>query len=196
MACIRPFGRFAPDIDPSAFVAETATVIGEVRIAAGASIWYGTVLRGDVGAIEIGERSNIQDLCMVHCTTDRSRTLVGREVSVGHGAVLHGCILGDGCLVGMGSIVMDNAEVGRDAVVAAGAVVLEGQVLESGCLYAGMPARRIKALSAEQVAANRRNAAHYIELFGIHRQADGLAARDRTHPGGRSSPFIAKEDTC
>ena len=161
-----------PDIDPSAFVAETATVIGEVRIAAEASIWYGTVLRGDVGAIGIGERSNIQDLCTVHCTTDRSRTLVGREVSVGHGAVLHGCILGDGCLVGMGSIVMDNAEVGRDAVVAAGAVVLERQVLESGCLYAGMPARKIKALSAEQIAANRRNAAHYIELFGIHRQAD------------------------
>lgn len=172
MACIRAFGRFVPDIDPSAFVAENATVVGEVRIAAGASIWYGTVLRGDVGAIVIGERSNIQDLCMVHCTTDRSRTLVGREVSVGHGAILHGCILGDGCLVGMGAIVMDNAVVGEDAVVAAGAVVLEGQVLEDGCLYAGIPARKIKTLTAEQIAANRRNAAHYIELWRTHRQAD------------------------
>ncbi|MBN2718823.1 MAG: gamma carbonic anhydrase family protein [Deltaproteobacteria bacterium] len=165
MAIIREINGWTPDIDDSAFVAETAVITGEVTVAAQAGIWYGAVLRGDMGAIHIGERSNIQDGVVVHCTTDRSKTIVGKDVTVGHRAVLHGCILEDGCLIGMGAVVMDNAVVKPHTIVAAGAVVLENQILESGYLYAGTPAKQIKKLTDAQKDGLKDNASHYVDVI-------------------------------
>ena len=165
MTIIKEINGWKPQIDDTAFVAETAVITGDVKIAAKAGIWYGAILRGDMGAIEIGEGSNIQDGAIVHCTTDHSQTLVGKNVTVGHGAVLHGCILKDSCLIGMGAVVMDNAVVSPHTIVAAGAVVLENQVLESGYLYAGTPAKQIKKLTDAQIDGLKENATHYVDVI-------------------------------
>lgn len=163
MALIKSVKGFVPVIEPTAFVAENATIIGEVFIDEEASVWYGAVLRGDVGAIHIGKRSNVQDLCMVHCTTDHSKTIVGEDVTIGHNAVLHGCVIEDCCLIGMGAVLLDNAVVKSNTIVAAGSVVLENQVLEAGYLYAGAPAKQMKPLSSKQILGLKENAAHYLE---------------------------------
>src|SRR6478609_7393928 len=123
MALILPYGSHLPRLGQGVFVAPNATLIGDVFLDDGASVWFGAVLRGDVGKICIGKRSNIQDLACVHVTQGLSQTLVGADVTVGHGAILHGCVVGDRCLIGMGSILLDNCEIGEGSVVAAGAVV-------------------------------------------------------------------------
>ena len=163
MGLLKSVRGIAPIIDHGAFVAETAVIIGDVRIARDASIWYHAVLRGDVGPIRIGARSNIQDLTMAHCTHNYSETIIGEDVTVGHRAILHGCAIEDGSLIGMGAIVMDRAVVGPNAVVAAGAVVLESAVLESGYLYAGVPAKQIKPLSQPQLESLKASAGHYVQ---------------------------------
>ena len=165
MALIKEINGWTPVIHDTAFVAESAVIAGDVTVAEQAGVWYGAVLRGDMGAIELGARSNIQDGVVVHCTTDHSKTIVGKDVTVGHRAVLHGCTLEDSCLVGMGAIIMDNAVVKSNTIVAAGAVVLENQVLESGFLYAGTPARQIKKLTDAQIAGLKGNAAHYVAVI-------------------------------
>jgi gamma-carbonic anhydrase len=161
MALLRTLRGITPKVAETAFLAETAVLVGDVEIAAGASIWYGAVLRGDVGAIKVGRNSNVQDLAMVHCTYERSQTVIHEEVTIGHGAVIHGCEIKDCCLIGMNAVVLDNAVVGPFVIVAAGAVVLEGMVLESGYLYAGIPAKRIKPLSAVQLEGLKKSAAAY-----------------------------------
>src|SRR5580700_3511502 len=123
MALILPFGGKAPRIGRDVFVAPNATLIGDVELEDGSSVWFGAVLRGDIGPIRIGARSNVQDLVCVHLTQGVSKTIVGADVTVGHGVILHGCVIGDRCLIGMGSVVMDNAEIGDTSVVAAGSVV-------------------------------------------------------------------------
>jgi carbonic anhydrase/acetyltransferase-like protein (isoleucine patch superfamily) len=162
MGLLKPVNGIAPVVEPGAFVAETAVLIGDVVIARDASVWYQTVLRGDVGEIRIGARSNIQDLTMVHCTHNHSKTIIGEDVTVGHRVILHGCTVEDGSLIGMGAIVMDLAVVQKHVVVAAGAVVLENAVLETGHLYAGIPARKIKPLSEAQLQALKESAASYV----------------------------------
>jgi carbonic anhydrase/acetyltransferase-like protein (isoleucine patch superfamily) len=161
MALIRTLRGVTPQIHETAFLAETATLIGEVEIGENSSVWYGAVLRGDVGGIRVGKNSNIQDLAMVHCTYERSQTLVHDEVTVGHGAVIHGCEIKDRCLIGMNAVVLDNAVVGPDVVVAAGAVVLEGMVLESGWIYAGIPAKQVKQLTSAQLEGLKKSASAY-----------------------------------
>ncbi|MBN2344543.1 MAG: gamma carbonic anhydrase family protein [Deltaproteobacteria bacterium] len=173
MPMIRELNGIAPAIHPTAFVAENAALIAKVTVGIQASIWYGAVLRGDVGPIHIGSYSSIQDLCMVHCTTDYSKTVVGEYVTVGHSAILHGCLIEDECLIGMGAIVMDNAVVKSGSIVAAGAVVLEKQVLAGGFLYAGTPARQMKPLSAQQRGNIRENALHYLELMKRYQTVPG-----------------------
>ncbi|MEM0998863.1 MAG: gamma carbonic anhydrase family protein [Bacteroidota bacterium] len=163
MALIKTLNGTTPQIADDTFIAENATIIGDVEIATGCSIWYGTVLRGDVGTIRIGKRSNIQDLCLVHCTYDYSGTEIGEDVTVGHGAIVHGAEVKDRCLIGMNAVVLDNAVVGPDTVVAAGSVVLEGTVLEPGYLYAGVPARKIKALTEAQLQGLKDSAAAYVK---------------------------------
>ena len=135
-----------PKISPTAFIAPTAVLIGDVTVEAGASIWFGAVLRGDNSSIHIGKGSNVQDNCVIHCA-DALPTIVGENVTVGHMAMLEGCVIGDGSLVGMGAIVLQRAKVGANALVAAGAVVSEGMEIPDGVLAAGVPAKVKKELA-------------------------------------------------
>ena len=134
-----------PQIHPTAFVAPGAHIIGDVRLAAQASVWYNSVLRGDINFIAIGERSNIQDGCILHLENDLP-CVVGPDVTVGHGAILHGCRIEEACLIGMGAIILSGAHIGRGCVVAAGAVVKENQTVPPFTLVGGVPARIIKSL--------------------------------------------------
>jgi carbonic anhydrase/acetyltransferase-like protein (isoleucine patch superfamily) len=162
MSLIKSLNDNSPKIHQTAFIAPTAVIIGEVKIKEDASIWYGTVLRGDVGAITIGKRSNVQDLSVIHCTHNYSTTIVGDDVTVGHRAILHGCTVMDCSLIGMGAIVMDRAVIEKEVIVAAGSVVLENAVLQTGHLYAGIPAKKIKPLSDEQISSLKESATHYL----------------------------------
>jgi len=162
MPLIRSVRGFTPKIADNVFIAETAVIIGDVEIEEGASIWYNVVLRGDVGPIRIGRNSNIQDGAVVHATYNVSGTYVAKGVTVGHSAVLHGCILKENVLIGMGAIVMDNAEVGPDSIVAPGSVVRERAVVESRSLYGGTPAKKLKELDDKMVDHIRHYARNYL----------------------------------
>jgi carbonic anhydrase/acetyltransferase-like protein (isoleucine patch superfamily) len=150
------------------FVAPTATVTGDVSLGEDTGIWFGAVLRGDRDRIEIGAGSNVQDNAVVH-TSRGFPARIGREVSVGHGAILHGCTIGDRVLVGMGAIVMNGARVGEDSIIAAGAVVTEGTVIPPGSVVMGVPARVVKQATPEQKEGIRRNAGSYIALARSYR---------------------------
>lgn len=159
---IRSVRGFTPQIHPSVFVAENAVIIGDVVIGPDSSVWYNVVIRGDVHSIRIGSRSNIQDGAVVHCTYQKAKTTIGDNVTVGHGAIVHGCTLHDFVLVGMGAKVLDDAVVEPESVIAAGSVVLERTVVESGWLYAGVPAKKVKRLSDEQILGLRKYADGYV----------------------------------
>ena len=152
MAIIKELNGVAPQIGENCFLAETAVVIGDVKMGDDCSIWYGTVLRGDVNSISIGNKVNIQDGAVVHTLYKRSKTIIGDNVSIGHNAVIHGAIIESNCLVGMGAIVLDNAVVESGAIVAAGALVTAGMRVEGGYIYAGVPAKKIKAVDENQRA--------------------------------------------
>ena len=160
---IRSFQDFTPQIHPSARLAETAAVIGDVALEENVTIWYGAVLRGDVGPIRIGRGSNIQDNCTVHCTVDVP-TVVGENVVVGHGAILHSCTVGDGCLIGMGAILLDGCVIGEGSVIAAGALVPPGKSIPPRSLVMGVPGRVVRQVTEEEAAATLANAARYVEL--------------------------------
>ena len=161
MAIIKELNGVAPVIGERAFLAETATIIGTVTMGEDCSIWYGAVLRGDVGAIKIGDRVNIQDNAILHATYGQSECILGNDVSVGHGANVHGCIVGNDVIIGMGAIVMDNTVVPDGTIIAAGAVVPAGQKLEPG-IWAGIPARKIKDGSEAIREKAHANATHYL----------------------------------
>ena len=160
---IRSFQDFTPQIHPSARLAETAAVIGDVALEENVTIWYGAVLRGDVGPIRIGRGSNLQDNCAVHCAVGVP-TAVGENVTVGHGAILHSCTVGDGCLIGMGSILLDGCVVGEGSIIAAGALVPPGRTIPPRSLVMGVPGRVVRPVTEEECAANLTNARHYVEL--------------------------------
>ena len=161
MAIIRELRGFTPKIEKNCFIAENAVIIGDVTIGDDCSIWYGVVLRGDVNTIRIGNRVNIQDNASVHTLYQRSVTIIGDDVSVGHNAVVHGAKVGNNVLVGMGAILMDNAEIADGSIIAAGAVVLTGEKLEPG-VYAGVPAKKVKDGSEAITAAAHKNAQGYM----------------------------------
>jgi carbonic anhydrase/acetyltransferase-like protein (isoleucine patch superfamily) len=169
MAIIRAYGNKTPCVADDTFVAETATLIGDVTVGAGASIWYGAVLRGDVGWIRVGARSNVQDLACVHMTTNLSNTDIGEDVTIGHGAIIHGAVIEDGALVGMGAILLDNVRIGRGAIVAAGAVLPPGTVVAAGTLVRGQAAKAARELGAEEIARLLQSAAEYVRLARQHR---------------------------
>lgn len=177
---IKRYKDFIPEIAADVFIAENATVVGEVFIDKQASIWYNAVLRGDVGSIHIGERSNIQDFVMVHCSGGKSITRIGKEVTVGHHATLHGCIVGDEVLVGIGATILDNAVIPDRCVVAAHALVPENKVLESGFLYAGIPAKKLKPLAEKHYEVIRRGAANYVHHAAVHRESEEVYPRIRS----------------
>ena len=159
-----------PRLDPTAFVAAGARVIGAVSLAEGASVWYNAVLRGDSDTITVGAGSNLQDNVSVHVDAAHP-VVIGRDVSVGHNAVVHGCTIGDGSLIGMGSVVLSGAVIGEGCLVAAGAVVLEGTVVPPGSLVAGVPAKVRRALSDEEREGILRNAQTYRAHLGAHETA-------------------------
>lgn len=170
MAVIIPFEGKSPVIDPTAWIAPNATIIGDVHIGQGASIWFGAVLRGDMDRIEIGAGSNLQDNVVVH-TDAGIPTIVGENVGVGHLALLHGTRVGSGSLIGMGAKLLNNSVVGEGGFVAAGALVLEGQRIEAGHLAAGVPARDRGPMAEEMAERVRMNAHHYQELSARYRDA-------------------------
>lgn len=161
----------APEIDPTAFVAAGARVIGDVRMTEGSSVWYNAVVRGDSASITLGAGSNLQDNVSVHVDRD-SPVVIGADVSVGHNAVVHGCTIGDGSLIGMGSVVLSRAVIGKGCLVAGGAVVLEGTVIPDGSLVAGVPAQVRRELTSEERAGILRNAQVYREYSVHHAAAD------------------------
>lgn len=165
----------APSIDPSAFVAAGARVIGAVSLAAGSSVWYNAVLRADGAEITVGVGSNLQDNVSVHVDAGHP-VVIGTGVSVGHNAVVHGCTIEDGSLIGMGSVVLSGAVVGAGSLVAAGAVVLEGTVIPPGCLVAGVPAKVRRELTDQEKAGIVRNAETYRQHLGAH-EASGRQSR-------------------
>ena len=165
MATILPVEGKFPKFGKDCFVAPNATVVGDVEIGDGTSIWFNAVVRGDVNSIRIGNKVNIQDGVVIHATYQKSKTIIGNNVSIGHNAIVHGCKLCDKVLVGMGAIIMDNAEVGSNTIIAAGAVVLEGTRIESGAIYGGIPAKKIKDIPVDLITGQIDRIAEHYTLY-------------------------------
>jgi carbonic anhydrase/acetyltransferase-like protein (isoleucine patch superfamily) len=160
---IRAWRGALPAVDPTVFVAPGAEIIGNVSIGRDSSVWFNSVVRGDINSITIGERTNIQDGCILHVAHERYALSVGSDVTVGHGVILHACTIGDACLVGMGAIVLDGAVVGKHSLVAAGSLVKMHDVVPEGVLVAGSPARVVRPLTREEIATIRETALNYID---------------------------------
>jgi carbonic anhydrase/acetyltransferase-like protein (isoleucine patch superfamily) len=160
---IRAVLGHTPRIGDGSFVAENASIIGDVTIGRGCSIWYNTVLRGDVGPISIGDQTNIQDGSVIHGTFKKAFAVIGNRVTVGHAVVLHGCTIGDLCLIGMGTIIMDNAKIAARSIVGAGSLVTQDFVQEEeGWLIIGRPARAVRKLKPEEIAFLDKSADNYL----------------------------------
>lgn len=149
MKVIRSVNGKTPKLHSTVWLADNATVVGDVTMEENCSVWFNAVVRGDVNSIKLGKNVNVQDGAVLHCTYKQSKTIIGNNVSIGHNAIVHGCRVSDNVLIGMGSIVMDHVEIEENVIVAAGAVVLENSYLESNTIYAGTPARKVKTLSPE-----------------------------------------------
>ena len=152
MTLIKEVRGHKPIFGANVFLAENATVVGEVQMGDHCSVWFNAVIRGDVHYIKIGDKVNIQDGAVIHCTYQKAATTIGNNVSIGHNALVHGCTIHDNVLIGMGAIVMDGVVIETNSIIAAGAVVLEGTYVCSGSIYAGVPAKKVKELSNEQMA--------------------------------------------
>jgi carbonic anhydrase/acetyltransferase-like protein (isoleucine patch superfamily) len=172
MPLIVKFGNSTPRIDPTAWVAPNATLIGSVTLDAHSSVFYGAVLRGDTDQIRIGAGSNVQDNVTMHTDTGLYLS-VGSRVSIGHNAVIHGCTIEDDCLIGMNATVLNGAVIGAGSLIAAGAVVLENSVVPPGSLVAGVPGKVVRALSADEKSSLIENARHYAELSAAHQRVVG-----------------------
>lgn len=159
---IRPYRGHLPVIDPSAFVDDSAQVIGDVVIGAESSVWMQTVIRGDVNYIRIGDRSNVQDGTVVHVQHDTHPTIIGHDVTIGHGAIVHGCTISDRVLVGMGAIILNGAQIGEDCIIAAGTLVTEGTVIPPRSMVMGSPGKVRRPLTDADVAMIRDFAGHYV----------------------------------
>jgi carbonic anhydrase/acetyltransferase-like protein (isoleucine patch superfamily) len=149
MPVILPVKGVMPQIPEDCFVAPNATIVGDVVMGAECSVWFNAVVRGDVNSIRMGNKVNIQDGACIHCTYEKTKVVLGNNVSVGHNAIVHGCTVEDNVLIGMGAIVMDNVHIGANSIIGAGAVVLENTVVPAGSIFAGIPAKKVKDLSPE-----------------------------------------------
>ena len=149
MALVKVVNGVEPKMGNGCYLAENATIIGDVQMGDECSVWFNAVIRGDVNSIRMGNRVNVQDGAVIHCTYQKAATTIGNNVSIGHNALVHGCTIHDNVLVGMGSIVMDNCVVESNSIIAAGAVLLEGTHVASGSVYAGVPAKKVKEISKE-----------------------------------------------
>lgn len=170
MALIKSVRGKSPVFDEkSCFMAENAVITGDVVMGRDCSVWFGAVVRGDVNSIKIGNKVNIQDGAVIHCTYEKAATTIGNNVSIGHRAIVHGCTLEDDVLIGMAAVIMDNAIIRKGAIVAAGAVVLENTIVESGCIYAGIPARKVKEVG-DKSEMIRRIADNYVKYAGWYEE--------------------------
>ena len=152
MALIKSIKGKYPIFGKNIYLSENATIVGDVRIGNNCSIWFSVVIRGDVNSIIIGDMVNIQDGAVIHCTYKKAATILGSNISIGHNALVHGCIINSNVLIGMGAIIMDGVVIESNSIIAAGAVVLEGTKVESGTIYAGVPAKKVKDINQEQIA--------------------------------------------
>ncbi|MEX2335665.1 MAG: gamma carbonic anhydrase family protein [Fulvivirga sp.] len=161
MAIIKTLRGKAPVFGDNCFLADNATVVGEVTMGKNCTVWFNAVVRGDVHSITIGDDTNIQDGAIIHCTYQKANTVIGSKVSIAHNAIVHGCTIEDNVLIGMGAIVMDDAVIGTGAVIAAGAIILPGTVVEPNTIYAGVPAKKIKDTGPEMKEVIERTARNY-----------------------------------
>lgn len=166
MTLILPVKDKEPKFGKNCFLAANATVAGDVEMGDDCSVWFTAVVRGDVNSIKIGNRTNIQDGAVIHCTYEKAATTIGNNVSIGHRAIVHGCTVEDDVLIGMGAIVMDHAVVKKGCIIAAGAVILENTICEEGYIYAGIPAKKVKKISDEQIENMKKTAGNYIKYSG------------------------------
>ena len=163
MAFIFPVNDKHPQIGENCFIAPNATIVGEVFMGNECSVWFNAVIRGDVNKIILGNKVNVQDGAVIHCTYQKCGTIVGNNVSIGHNAIVHGCVINENVLVGMGAIIMDNAQIGSNSIIAAGAVVLENTIVEPGSIYAGVPAKKVKNISEALISGEiNRIADNYV----------------------------------
>lgn len=146
MALIKSVRGFTPQFGKDCYLAENSTIVGDVIIGDNCSFWFNSVIRGDVNSIRIGNKVNVQDGSVIHCTYEKTKTIIGNNVSIGHNVIIHGATVHDNVLIGMGSIIMDNAVIMGNSIIAAGAIVLEGTIVESGTIYGGIPAKKIKEI--------------------------------------------------
>ena len=167
---IHPFQGKTPVLHPSVFTVDSAEIIGDVVIDKDSSIWYNAVIRGDVNYIRIGERSNIQDGCLLHVRHQLFPLVIGSDVTVGHGAILHACTVKDKCLIGMGAVILDNATVGAYTIVAAGTVVRPGTEIPEGVLFAGVPGKVVRNISVEERNSIDDSARNYVEYVKRYRK--------------------------
>lgn len=151
MPVILPVKGISPVIPEDCFIAPNATIVGDVEMGSECSVWFNAVVRGDVNSIRMGNKVNIQDGACLHCTYEKTKVVLGNNVSVGHNAIVHGCTVEDNVLIGMGAIVMDNVHVGANSIIAAGAVVLENTVIPAGSIFAGVPAKKVKDINQELI---------------------------------------------
>lgn len=167
MPVILPVNGILPRMGSDCFIAPNATIVGDVVMGDQCSIWFNAVVRGDVNSIRMGNKVNVQDGAVLHCTFEKTKVIIGNNVSIGHNAIVHGCVIDDNVLVGMGAIVMDNVKVGSNSIIAAGAVVLENTVVEPGTIYAGVPAKKVKDISQDLISGEiNRIANNYTRYSG------------------------------
>lgn len=163
----------APQISEDCYIAENATIVGDVKIGNQCSVWFNAVIRGDVNSIAIGNKVNIQDGAVIHCTYQKHSTIIGNNVSIGHNAIVHGCTINDNVLIGMGAIVMDNCVVESNAIVAAGSVITQNTVVPSGTIYAGVPAKKVKDINQSDFAGEiERISNNYVMYSGWFKDQD------------------------
>lgn len=171
---ILPFLEKKPELPESVFIAEGAHVIGDVTIGEHSSVWFNTVIRGDVNFVRIGARTNVQDNSVIHVTDKKFPTYVASNVTIGHGAIVHGCKVEDYCLIGMGAILLDNCVIGDHSLVAAGSLVREGFVVPPRTLVAGVPAKIMRELKADEIVKLEESARHYVELASNYKKSESV----------------------
>lgn len=161
-----------PTFNDSNFIAPSADIIGDVTLGDESSVWFNTTIRGDVNFIEIGARSNVQDNCCIHVTNQTGPTIIGNEVTIGHGAIIHGCTIKDRVLIGMNAVVLDKAVIEEDVIIAAGSLVAPGKVMPSGYLCMGSPCKPVRKLSDEEITSIRQYSTNYIKYSRVYMQKD------------------------
>jgi gamma-carbonic anhydrase len=172
MAIVKSVRGFTPSFGKNCFLADGAIVVGEVIMGDNCTVWFNAVVRGDVNTISIGNDTNIQDGAVIHCTYQKSKTIIGSRVSIAHNAVVHGCTIEDDVLVGIGATILDDAVIGTGSVIAAGAIVLPGTKVEPGSIYAGIPAKKVKDTGEEMKAVIARTAKNYPMYAGWFKEAE------------------------